>query len=198
MEHIILHFIAKYGYYALFAALVTGIVGLPVPDEILLTFSGFLVSVGRFRFAWVLLVAFAGSVVGMSISFWIGHRFGLPLLETYGRKIHITPERLHSVERWFNRFGKFAVPVGYFIPGVRHLTAYFTGISKWPYSTFLLYAALGGLLWSSTFLTIGVFVGHRWRLVTLYLHKYLLAAGLLLLVAAALVWWVRRRRSKIM
>ncbi|MBL0389112.1 DedA family protein [Tumebacillus sp. ITR2] len=196
MEEMVLRTIEHYGYFALFGTLVMGLIGLPVPDEFLLTFSGFLVSMGRMNWIVAVLVASAGSAIGMTVSFWIGHRFGLPLLENYGRKIHMTPERVMRVELWFTRFGRFAVPIGYFIPGVRHLTAYFTGLSKWSYRTFLLYASLGALAWSTAFISIGVLVGHRWREVTLYLHKYMLAA-LVLLVLGAGVWWIVHRRSKI-
>lgn len=197
MEEMVLRYLEHYGYLVLFGSMVLGIVGLPVPDETLLTFTGYLISIGRFQFFMAILVAFTGSVAGMSVSFWLGRRFGLPLLETYGRKIHITPERLYGVERWFTRFGKFAVPMGYFIPGVRHLTAYFTGISQWRYRTFVLYASLGGLVWSLVFVTLGVFVGHRWRMITEIVHRYLLGGGLTLLVIGLGAWWLMRSRRKV-
>ena len=199
-HHLVIQFIAHYGYVGLFAALMLGVIGLPVPDELLMTFSGYLVSIGKLHFLLVVLVAALGSVFGMSVSFWIGHRFGMPLLEKYGGKIHLTPERIQRTEVWFERFGKFAVTIGYFIPGVRHFTSISAGISKWPYRTFMLYALPGGFVWAGTFTTVGYFVGEQWRQVTYVFHHYSILAVILFIGLALLVYGIRylllRRRVK--
>ncbi|WP_040393496.1 DedA family protein [Effusibacillus pohliae] len=191
-QEFVFHWIAHYGYIGLFTAQVLGIVGIPLPDELLMTFAGFLVSKGELRYWVTLLVAFLGSIVGMSFSYLVGHRFGLPLLEKHGRKISITPEKLEKAEQWFRRFGKLTVTLGYFIPGVRHFTALSAGISKWPYPAFLLYAFPGGLLWVLTFVTLGVFLQDHWLTFSKALHKYLWLAAILAATAAIIGWRIRR------
>lgn len=131
IEHQILQLISHYGYVALFIALVLGIVGLPVPDDVLmLFFAGFIVSKGQLNYLVTVLVSITGSLSGMSISYLIGSKFGYPLLHKYGPKIHISLKRLERVERWFVKYGKTVLVFGYFIPGVRHLTAYLCGIAN--------------------------------------------------------------------
>ncbi len=192
MKDTLLLLVAQYGYFSIFGALVLGIVGLPIPDEFLMTFGGYLVSRGQLHYLILVLSGFLGSAAGMSISFYIGHQFGLPLLEKYGGKINVTPDKLTKAELWFKRFGRFAVTIGYFIPGVRHFTAYSAGISKWPFHTFALYAYPGGLVWVLTFTTLGFFMGEHWREVAVTLHKYTLS-GVLVLLAGAGIWWAVRR-----
>ncbi|MCZ8515081.1 DedA family protein [Paenibacillus filicis] len=192
MQDKLLYMIAHFGYIGIFGALVLGIIGLPVPDETLMTFAGFLISKGKLHYLPAVLVSAVGSFAGMSVSYFIGHTFGYPLLEKYGSKIHITKEKLDHVQHWFERFGKFAVTIGYFIPGVRHLSAYFAGISKWPYRTFFLYAAPGAMIWTVTFITLGTYIGEHWLVVTETIHKYLLFVIVILIVAAIGIWYIRK------
>jgi membrane protein DedA with SNARE-associated domain len=187
----VLHFIEHYGYIGLFVAQVLGIVGIPLPDELLMGFAGFLISKGELRYVPTLLVAFLGSVGGMSLSFFIGHRFGIPLLERYGRKIAITPEKLEKAEKWFCRFGKFAVTFGYFIPGIRHFTALSAGIGKWPYRSFLLYALPGGLAWVGLFVTLGATLQEHWQIFSESLHKYMWSLFWIVILAAVILWLSR-------
>lgn len=196
VQHKLFWFIAHYGYIGIFGALVLGIIGLPVPDEILMTFSGYLISKGELHYFPTLIVSVLGSFIGMSASYFIGHKFGYPLLEKYGRKIHITNEKLDSTQHWFNRFGKFALTIGYFIPGVRHLTAYSAGISKWSYRVFSLYAAPGAMIWAFTFITLGTYLGEHWRAVTETIHRYLVIGLALLIASALIIWFVRRAKSE--
>ncbi|MDB5052909.1 MAG: alkaline phosphatase [Bacilli bacterium] len=200
IEENILSVITHYGYIGIFGSLALGILGLPVPDEILMTFSGYLISKGELQYFPTLLISVLGSLLGMSVSYLIGHKFGYPLLVKHGAKIHITKEKLEHAEQWFKRFGKFAVTIGYFIPGVRHLTAYFAGISKWPSRTFFLYAAPGAVIWALTFNTLGIVVGEHWREVTETIHRYLLLALFVVIAAVAAIWgikWFGKLRIKV-
>jgi membrane protein DedA with SNARE-associated domain len=119
----IMHWMAHYGYLALFGLLMLGIVGLPVPDETLLTFAGYLIFRGKFALLPTLAAAFFGSVCGMSLSYGLGRTLGRALVERLGHWLHLPPEGLDSVEAWYHRRGTYVLLCGYFLPGVRHLTA---------------------------------------------------------------------------
>lgn len=191
-----LQFVFTYGYIGIFLALVLGIVGLPIPDEVLMTSAGFLISLGKLQYVPTVMAAFAGSICGMIVSFYVGHKLGLPFLERYGHKFHITTARLSKMERWFRRFGKFTVTIGYFVPGLRHVTAYLAAISQWPLRTFLCYAVPGGLVWATTFVTLGTLLGHHWRaLFTMLYHYFWL--GILIILAAVVFWQAIRRSVKL-
>src|SRR6185437_2683024 len=112
--------ISHYGYAGLFALLMLGIVGLPVPDETLLVFCGYLIWKGNFHLFPAFLAGLGGSVCGISISYLLGRTCGHLVISRYGRFIGLTQGRVDLVHRWFDRLGTWVLAIGYFIPGVRH------------------------------------------------------------------------------
>jgi membrane protein DedA with SNARE-associated domain len=133
MEQQVLAWIAQYGYLAIFSLLVLGIVGLPVPDETLLTFTGYLVFQGHLSLPLAFLSALAGSASGITFSYLLGRYFGLTLIHRYGKYLRITEAHVEKAHAWFRRAGHWSLTFGYFIPGVRHLTAYAAGMSELEY-----------------------------------------------------------------
>jgi membrane protein DedA with SNARE-associated domain len=105
------------------------------------------------------LVSFAGAVTGMTISYMIGKKVGKPLFNKYGRWVGMTPKRFNKVEDWFVRFGPWAIVLGYFIPGIRQVTFYISGISVMPFKKYLFVAGLSGLSWVVIFISIGYYIG---------------------------------------
>jgi membrane protein DedA with SNARE-associated domain len=173
MEQQVLAWITQYGYLAIFACLMFGIVGLPIPDETLLTFCGFLVFKGRLSLPLAFGTAFAGSACGITLSYTLGRTFGLALIHRYGKYVRITEEHVQKAHAWFARVGHWGLTFGYFIPGVRHLTAYAAGMSDLEPHQFVLFAYSGGILWVSAFLSLGYFLGERWEAVERSIHHYL-------------------------
>jgi len=153
--------ISQYGYYAIFSLLALGIIGLPVPDEVLLTFVGYLVNSKVLSAVGAVSVSFCGAMSGMLISYMLGRKVGKPLLWKYGKWIKLTPARLDKVERWFDKFGPWTIVFGYYIPGIRHLTCYMSGVSGISLRKYLLYAGGGALLWVIIFITLGYFIGYH-------------------------------------
>ena len=191
MEQHVLAWITQYGYLAIFFLLVFGIIGLPIPDETMLTFSGYLVYQGHLSLPLTFATALAGSMCGITLSYWLGRVFGMQVIHRYGRYLRITEEHFQKAHAWFERIGHWALTVGYFIPGVRHLTAYAAGISELAPRHFALFAYSGAILWVSTFIGLGYFLGDRWKAVEANIHAYLLDASIATAVAviAYFVWW---------
>ena len=149
-----LNWLMQYGYASLFGLLVLGIVGLPVPDETLLVFSGYLISRGHFHAPLTFIAAALGSMCGISVSYFIGRTLGHGAVLRFGKYIRLTPERLDLVHRWFNRAGEWLLAFGYFIPGVRHFTALVAGTSKLEFTTFARFAYAGAFVWVAFFLAL--------------------------------------------
>src|SRR5215831_6891514 len=189
--------IAHYGYAGIFSLLVFGIVGLPVPDEWLLTFSGFLVFKRTLLFVPTFAAAFCGSACGITVSYTLGRVFDTYVLVKYGSYIHMSPDRLARVHSWFERRGRWTLLVGYFIPGVRHLTGYIAGASELSFSNFALFAYTGAFCWAAVFITLGYFLGEQWNHVLQSVHetRYLIV-GLAVAVVLGyfVISYIRRRR----
>ena len=159
MEQQVIAWITQYGYLAIFSLLVLGIVGLHVPDETLLTFTGYLVFKGHLSLPLAFAAAFAGSTCGITISYALGRTFGLVLIHRYGKYLHITEAHIRKAHAWFERVGHWGLTFGYFVPGVRHFTAYAAGMSAVESRQFALFAYSGGVVWVSTFIGLGYFLG---------------------------------------
>jgi membrane protein DedA with SNARE-associated domain len=199
MEQAVLAWITQYGYVAIFLLLVFGIVGLPVPDETLLTFTGYLVFQGHLSLPLAFLSGFSGSVCGITISYILGRTFGLKLIHRYGRYLHITEEHIEKAHSWFRRAGHWSLTFGYFIPGVRHFTAYAAGMSCLEYPPFALFAYLGAAIWAGSFIGLGYLLGERWKDVQKNLDDYVLGIVILCVILGLgyLAWrkWGRAKRK---
>src|SRR5690348_9802554 len=188
--------ISTYGYPAIFVLLVFGIVGLPVPDETLMTFTGYLIYKGRLSLVPAYLSAFLGSVCGITISYILGRTFGIALIHRYGKYIHLTEERIQYAHNWFERVGRWGLTFGYFIPGVRHFTAYAAGMSELQPHEFAAFAYTGAFLWTSTFVSLGYFLGERWESTSAQIHRYLLIATAAAVVLGLLYLGYRKWRGR--
>jgi len=190
----LLQWVSQYGYAGLFGLLLLGIVGLPVPDETLLVFSGYLMAKGHFRPVWLFLAAFGGTASGISISYGIGRMLSYKVIGRFGRYIRLTPDRLEKVHHWFRKTGNWLLAIGYFVPGLRHFTALVAGMSGLQFPLFALFAYTGGALWVSVFLTLGYFVGEQWQSVLALVHRYTILIVVLAAIGLILFVTVRKRR----
>jgi membrane protein DedA with SNARE-associated domain len=177
--------------------LMFGIVGLPIPDETLLTFTGYLAFSGHLSLVAAYFTALAGSACGITVSYTLGRMFGLVLIHRYGRYLHIRVEHVERAHAWFRKAGHWGLTFGYFIPGVRHLTAYAAGMSELEPPQFALFAYSGACLWVATFVGLGYFLGDRWKAVQQNVDPYLKGLGIALAVAAAgyVAWRVGKSRG---
>jgi membrane protein DedA with SNARE-associated domain len=192
------HWIAQYGYAGIFTLLLLGIAGLPVPDEWLLTFTGYLIFKGHLRTLPAYFCASLGSMCGITISYGLGRIVGLYVLHRFGRFFRITPEELEKVHVWFDRFGTWTLLVGYYIPGVRHITAIVAGTAKLRFWLFSIFAYSGALIWSATFIGLGYFFGDHWSRVLEKVEQHLeISAWIVVVLVALYVLWRFRKRSRI-
>ena len=196
MREIALRWIMEHGYAGIFSLLVFGIVGLPVPDETLLTFSGYLVFNHTLFLIPTFAAAFFGSACGITVSYMLGRMFDTYVLLKYGSYLHITPERLARVHAWFERRGRWTLLVGYFIPGVRHLTGYVAGASELSFSNFALFAYTGAFCWATVFITLGYVLGEEWdRVLPSFDDTKMLMVGLGAAVVMGWLIFASRRRG---
>jgi membrane protein DedA with SNARE-associated domain len=193
-----LEWIVRHGYGAIFLLLMLGIIGIPVPDETLLVFAGYLSSKGTLRLEPTIVTAFLGSACGISISYAIGRFLGLPALVKLGPLLHLRPEHVDQAHRWVERWGKYSLLLAYFIPGYRHLAAFVVGASLLEPTVFARFAYTGALIWASCFVGLGYVAGEEWQHLIPVLHTSLriaMLAGVAVLVAG--VGWLLLRRSRL-
>lgn len=191
----VLGWVTHYGAVSLFFLMMLGIVGLPVPDETLLVFSGYLIYKGTLNPVFTFSMAFAGAATGITVSYLLGRIYGLKLVHKYGKYFHLTEERFEKVHAWFERAGRWSLFLGYYVAGVRHFTAMVAGASDLEYPVFAAFAYSGACTWVLVFLSLGYFVGDRWESASEQFHRYILiTCGVIAALAA--IYFVARRILK--
>jgi membrane protein DedA with SNARE-associated domain len=191
--HAFLLLIIKYSYVGIFIALGFGIIGLPVPDESLIAYTGFLSSQGKLDVVILLPVLIAGTSLGITVSYLLGRYSGRYLSGKYNKRSSINAAHLQNVKDFYGKYGGFALLIGYFIPGVRHLTAIFAGMNFMSYRRFAFFAYIGALLWTATFLTLGYWLGHQWHLVSHFSNRILIPSAIGLTLGLFLLLYLRNK-----
>jgi membrane protein DedA with SNARE-associated domain len=197
-------FVGNHGLIAVAVLMFVAAV-LPAASELTMVYGGALASgavtghiahfhSGVHAYLAVVATGVVANVVGAALGWGLGYYGGHRLLERHGRWLHATPERIARAERWFDRFGRVAVPLGFATPLVRSFVALPAGILEWPLRLLLPLAAAGCLVFCASIAGIGWAVGSSWHTASHALRylDYAVVAGILVL-AAYLV--VRRRRA---
>jgi membrane protein DedA with SNARE-associated domain len=191
VEHRVIAWLGEHGAPVLFLAQLFGIFGLPIPDELLLTTAGVLVRKGQMQVLPTLAAAIAGSSAGITVSYVLGRTVGLATLQ---RVMHVHESSLARGQRWFRRFGGWLLTFGFYIPGIRHVTAIAAGSMPLEFVTFAKYAYPGAALWSFCFVGLGYFAGSRWaELLAAVRGKIVIGAIALAAILLAYMLLSRRR-----
>jgi membrane protein DedA with SNARE-associated domain len=166
---------------------------IPLPSEIIMPFSGYLVYTGRFNL-WAVGVAGAfGCVVGSLVAYWVGARGGRPLIEKYGRYVLISRHDLDLADRWFQRYGEVIVFASRLLPVIRTFIAFPAGVSRMNLKRFVIYTFLGSLPWCLGLAYVGQLLGEEWDkndTLKTWFHRFDFVIGIIIVAAA--VWWVWR------
>ncbi|WP_416292314.1 DedA family protein [Paenibacillus illinoisensis] len=188
------HLFGSYGYSVLFFGLLLEFIALPFPGETTMAYAGYLSYKGQLDFRILAILAFLGTTIGMTITYFIGAKAGLPFIVRYGKWFLFKQDKLDKTQKWFAKYGNALIFIGYFIPGVRHFTGYFAGIAAVPFRKFALYAYSGALFWVVLFLGIGKVFGPQWNAVFHLAHQYAayIVAGIGLLLIAAVLYRYRK------
>jgi membrane protein DedA with SNARE-associated domain len=166
---------------------------IPLPSEIIMPFSGYLVSKGEMNL-WLVGVAGAvGCVLGSMVAYWVGMYGGRPLIEKYGRYILISHHDLDLADRWFKKYGEIIVFASRLLPAIRTFIAFPAGVARMNIPRFIIYTFAGSLPWCIGLAYVGQKLGEQWdkdpRLKSLF-HRFDFVIGILLVLGAG--WWIWR------
>ncbi|MFZ5982216.1 MAG: DedA family protein [Patescibacteria group bacterium] len=163
---------------------------VPLPSEIIMPFSGYLVSTGEFTILGVTLAGSIGSVLGSWLAYWVGIYGGRPMAEKYGKYILVTKHDLDLADRFFSKYGRSAIFFSRMLPVVRTFISLPAGIAKMNFWQFTIYTFLGSLPWCWFLAFVGQKLGENWDTLGVYFHKADLLIGAVIIVG--IVWFVRR------
>ena len=181
----VLNTVETLGYPGVFLLMLLGNANIPIPSEIVMTFSGFLIGVGKFQFWLVVLAGTLGDITGSLISYFIAERASDRLQNSRDFK---------RAENWYKRFGMISLFLGKLVPFIRAFVALPAGIFRVRLWKFLLLVGSGALIWSLFLTYIGFVLGENWATIAPYFRKLDFVIAIVLI--AGLIWWLRHHLNK--
>ena len=166
---------------------------IPLPSEIIMPFSGYLVSRGEMNLWAVAIAGAVGCVVGSLVAYWVGMYGGRPVIEKYGRYILLSRHDLDLADRWFAKYGEAIVFISRLLPAIRTFIAFPAGVARMNLTRFVIYTFAGSLPWCLGLAYIGQKLGEQWDkddTLKTWFHRFDFVIGIVGVLAVS--WWIWR------
>ncbi len=188
----------NFGYLAVGGFLFLEDFGVPVPGETVLIAAAVYAGAGKLNITFIVLLAIAASIIGDNVGYLIGRFGGRSLALRWGKYVFLTPERLDKAEAFFTKHGGKVVTIARFVEGLRQANGIIAGITKMPWRKFMLFNALGAIVWCLTWSGVGYLAGNHITAIYEAINRYALYVliAVVLLVGVLVVRRVRRKRRE--
>jgi membrane protein DedA with SNARE-associated domain len=186
--------VSTWGLIAIFVTMAGESAGLPISSEIVVPLGGALASQGKLNFVLVVAVSSVANLAGSLIAFYLTRRFGeTVVLSRFGRWMGLSKGHLRLADRFFVRFGLWAVFLGRLLPIVRTYISFPAGLSKIGYPMFTIVTLAGAIPWNFGLAYAGFLLGQNYQKVATTLGPFAIPIiiGVVILLAAA--WWFGRK-----
>ncbi|HHB1767323.1 TPA: DedA family protein [Bacillus cereus] len=194
--HELLSYIEQYGYWALFFCLWLGIIGMPIPDEMIVMSGGFVSSLGILSVIPAFLLTYLGVVSGLSLGYIVGKIFGTKVLDKLMKKKKT--KYLLKSQQMVEKYGHYALVTSYFIPVVRHIVPYVVGMNNMPFKMYALYSYTTGFVWTLVYFVLGSLFGQHIENIVAVAIEYGVYVGGLVFAVASGIYLYKQRRSTVM
>ncbi len=164
---------------------------IPLPSEVIMPFSGYLVYTGRFNLWWVATAGAIGCNLGSVVAYEVGYYGGRPLVRKYGKWILLSQTEVDWADRFFARYGSAAVFIARLLPVIRTFIALPAGLARMPRTPFHLYTFAGSWPWCFGLAWLGMKAGENWRYLGKYFHQFDFVIGAVLAIGG--IWFVWSR-----
>ena len=185
----VLSVISAWGYAGIVVCMTIESACIPLPSEIIMPFSGYLVTTGRFQLWAVALAGAVGNVLGSWIGYWLGSVGGRPLAERLSRWHVVRVEEYDRADRWLKRHGLKVAFWTRLVPIVRTFISFPAGAARVPIARFTMYTFIGSYIWSFVLAWVGAKFGEHWQSI----HEVWRGFDIAVLIAllALFLFWLR-------
>ena len=185
----IISVISTFGYGGILICMAIESACIPLPSEIIMPFSGYLVLTGQFTLWGTALAGAIGCVVGSIVAYYAGLYLGRDFLLKYGKYVLISKHDVLWAERWFAKYGNAAIFFSRLLPVIRTFISFPAGVARMPIVPFILYTFFGSLPWCYALAFVGMKAGEHWNTLGKYFHQFDVAIGVLIL--CGIVYWIK-------
>ena len=194
LTNFIIQTISNSGYGGIFLLMVAESALIPIPSEVIMPFSGYLVSAGKLNVVYVVLAGSIGNLVGSLIAFFIGSRLGRNFILRYGKYVLLRKSHLELTENYFRKYGDRATFISRLLPAVRTYISLPAGVANMNLKKFIVYTFAGSLIWNTMLTYVGIKLGEEWTSIRQY-SSYI-DVVVIVGVIIAIIIFVKRRSSK--
>ncbi|HDR7948038.1 TPA: DedA family protein [Bacillus toyonensis] len=194
--HELLSYIEQYGYWALFFCLWLGIIGMPIPDEMIVMSGGFVSSLGILSVIPAFLLTYLGVVSGLSLGYILGKIFGTKVLHKLMKKKKA--KYFIKSQEMVEAYGNYALITSYFIPVVRHIVPYLVGMNNMSFKTYVLYSYTTGFVWTLVYFVLGSIFGQHIESIVAIAIEYGVYFGGIIAVIVSVFYLYRQKRNTVM
>nr|WP_225941911.1 DedA family protein [Sporosarcina limicola] len=173
-----------------------GIVGAPIPDEIVVMSGGFVSSLDILQIIPAFVVTYLGVVSGLSLGYVLGKLFGTKILNKLIRKKK--NKYFEASRKLILKYGNRALIFSYFFPVVRHIVPYIVGINGMPFKTYALYSYTAGFFWTLLYFILGIFFGQHMKVIAAFATKYGIVAAIIIVILLIILYFYRKWKTKLL
>jgi membrane protein DedA with SNARE-associated domain len=192
--------ISNLGYPGVIFLMVLDSAMIPIPSEIILVFSGYLVTTGTFEPVSLILAGSLGNVIGSIITYYIGLKFGRLFILRFGKYFFIKEHHLEYTEKLFQKYGDKISFLGRLLPAIRTYISLPCGVAKMNLLKYSIYTFIGSVIWNTIFTYIGIQLGSKWQEIDKYLiHLEIVTGSVIVAFAISLIikmLWKRNSSKK--
>jgi membrane protein DedA with SNARE-associated domain len=195
LTNFIIQTISNSGYVGIFLLMVAESALIPIPSEVIMPFSGYLVSTGKFNIILVVIAGTVGNLVGALISYFVGAYLGRGFVLKYGKYVLLRKSHLELAESYFKKYGDRSTFISRLLPAIRTYVSLPAGVAKMNLKKFVVFTLVGSVIWNTALTYIGIKLGEEWNSIRKY-SDYFDAIVVMVVIVAIIAYWKKRKAAQ--
>ncbi len=195
LTNFIIQTISNSGYLGIFFLMVAESALIPIPSEVIMPFSGYLVTTGKFNVILVIIAGSIGNLVGGLVAYYVGAYLGRGFVLRYGRYVLLKKSHLEFAESYFKKYGDRSTFISRLLPAIRTYVSLPAGVAKMNLKKFVVYTLVGSIIWNTVLTYIGIKLGEEWNNIRKYSH-YLDAVVVIVVIIVIIAYWKKKKTTQ--
>lgn len=195
LSNFIIQIVSNSGYVGIFSLMVAESALIPIPSEVIMPFSGYLVSTGKFNIILVIIAGSIGNLVGALIAYFVGSYLGRGFVLRYGKYVLLKKSHLELAESYFKKYGDRSTFVSRLLPAIRTYVSLPAGAAKMNLKRFVIFTLAGSIIWNAALTYIGLKLGDEWSSIRKY-SDYFDAIVIIVVIIAIIAYWKKRKTTQ--
>lgn len=198
LEILVENFILRYGLISIFIVVALEYANAPLPSEIVLPFAGILATEHNMSIYSVISVSILGGIIGSLTNYYLGYKFGNPLLYKIKEKYPRTKKAIKESNKYMEKYDRYAVMVSRIVPIARTFISIVAGVTRMNVFSFIFYSTIGISIWNIFLIFIGYIIGDNMDKIAIILSNYtklVLVTLIFVLIVGFIIYYKRKREN---